>query len=422
MSDVFCCVIGAGPGGLAAGVELRQAGVDFLILEQARGIGGIWDISRAETPIYHTTHFISSAAVSGFDGFAMPSHYPDYPRHGLVLQYLTEYADHFGVRPFVRSGVRVERATPRGDGQGFALETSSGPMSCEAVILAVGHNWKPVLPGWASQWRGELIHSLSYRSSELLRGRKVLIIGGGNSAFDIACDSAGVAHHTWLSLRRGYHLLPKHIGGVPTDQLESSRRRGAVDVHAVEKMLRTLYGPYSRYGLPTPDHRVFESNPVVNTQILHWITHGDVTPVPDVARVAGGTVHLTDGSIVEPDLIVCATGFSVTPPAPASPRVEDLCGLMISRTHRDLFVIGLFETDGAAFPLLSLQAKVVAALLRAGLSKDARRGLWDKIVGGPPPNLTPGRNYLQSQRHTISVVRDAYHAYLGDLLRTTLSA
>src|ERR1051325_3420537 len=152
VTDVFCCIIGAGPRGLAAGADLRRAAVEFVILEQARGVGGIWDFSRSDTPIYASTHFISSAGVSGFDEFPMPRDYPDYPRHDLVLPYVSDYADHAGLRPFLRFGVRVDRAV-RTDEQ-WRLETSDGAVRCEALISAVGHNWRPGVPHRGAPGRG----------------------------------------------------------------------------------------------------------------------------------------------------------------------------------------------------------------------------------------------------------------------------
>src|SRR5258708_10954810 len=123
-----------------------------------------------------------------------------------------------------------------------------------------------------ARFEGEIRHSSAYRDSEEFRGRRVLVVGGGNSGVDIACDAAVFASQAYLSVRRGYRYIPKHIGGVPTDALLSGVLPPAAGVSLPTDQTRFLHhlvGDLTRYGLPAPDHELLASHPIMNTQILH---------------------------------------------------------------------------------------------------------------------------------------------------------
>src|SRR4051812_15753372 len=104
-------IIGAGPAGIAAAVALKTKNIPFEIVEAGESVGGIWDIERAETPMYDAAHFISSRTMSAYPGFPMPDDYPDYPRHDQILRYIRAYADHHAITPRIELGERVVRAT-----------------------------------------------------------------------------------------------------------------------------------------------------------------------------------------------------------------------------------------------------------------------------------------------------------------------
>ena len=139
--------------------------------------------------MYESAHFISSRTRSAFDGFPMPSSYPDYPSQRLILDYIRAFTDEFELRPHIEFGVEVTRAIP--DDAGWDVEVGeSAPRRYRGVISAVGHNWDPILPAYPGTFSGETYHSVEYRSPTEFDGKRVLIVGGGNSACDIACDAA----------------------------------------------------------------------------------------------------------------------------------------------------------------------------------------------------------------------------------------
>ena len=419
-------VVGAGPSGLAAARSLSDAGVPFDVVERHRDVGGLWDLENAGTAMYETAHFISSKTQSAFDGFPMPPSYPDYPSQPLILDYIRAFADEFELRPRIQLGVEVARATLAEDA-GWSVELGSGEhRRYRGVISAVGHNWDPIIPTYAGSFSGEAYHSVRYRRPSEFGGKRVLIVGGGNSACDIACDAATRARRTLISFRRGYHFLPKHVFGKPTDVFFRSgpRLSPLIAQPLLTALLRLLVGDLRRFGLPAPDHRVLETHPIMNTQILHFLAHGDVAAKPDVVRLDGRTVQFADGSSEEVDLIVWATGYRPTIPFLASPLPHhdglgpQLFATMFPIGVPNLYVLGHFEADGGAYPLVSKQAELVAFLARSdAVAPDATRQWIARFTGGPRPDLSGGVRYASSPRHANYAQVETYDLYLKRLLK-----
>lgn len=407
------CVIGAGPAGLAMARALDQAGVDFVVYERLPDIGGIWDISNPQTPVYENTHFISSARMSAFEHFPMPADYPDYPRHDQVLAYLRAFARDFELLGHVVCDTEV--ACVRATGGAWEVERHDGVVERFAgVILATGHNWQSNVPELPGKFAGEALHSREYFSSSRMRAKRVLVVGGGNSACDIACDIREVATSVSLSLRRGYYFIPKYIFDTPADELAQS---GQTSRPAFSMMLSMLVKTLEGHGVPRPTHRLFEANPVVNTQIIEAIASGAVTVEPDIRRLSGDRVEFVDGTQKPFEAIVYATGFKYD-----LPELHDIVAWRAGRpdlvlntfspAHPGLYILGLFETDGGAFPILSLQAKMVARMISALDSSAADAG-WIADVAGQHADLAGGRDYVKSERHAISVNRRAFMQALG---------
>lgn len=419
-------IVGAGPSGLAAARGLREAGVPFDVVERHRDVGGLWDLQNAGTAMYESAHFISSKTRSAFDGFPMPSSYPDYPSQRLILDYIRAFADEFELRPHIELGVEVARATPTADaGWDVELGNSEG-RRYRGVIAAVGHNWDPIIPTYPGSFSGEAYHSVQYRSPSEFDRRRVLIVGGGNSACDIACDAATHASRTLISLRRGYHFLPKHVFGKPTDVFFRSgpRLSPVIAQPLLTGLLRFLVGDLRRFGLPAPDHRVLESHPIMNTQILHFLAHGDVAAKPDVVRLDGQVVHFADGSAEEVDLIIWATGYRPTIPFLATALSHrdgvgpELFATLFPVGVPNLYVLGHFEADGGAYPLVSKQAELVAVLARADAVAPAPTRQWiARLTASRRPDISGGVRYVASQRHANYAQFETYDLYLRRLIQ-----
>lgn len=424
--DEPVCVIGAGPGGLLAAAALKARGIPFDVVDAGRQPGGIWDIDRNQTPMYESAHFISSRRLSGFPGFPMPDSYPDYPKHDRILEYVRAFARHHDLERHTTFGVRVESATPR-DAGGWTVTLDSGDeRHYRALCVATGTTWYPRVPELPGRFDGEAYHSFHYRSPREFDGKRVLIVGGGNSAADIACDAARSATRASISLRRGYHFIPKFIFGQPSDVFAHA---GPQLPRWLEERVfgflvnRVLVGDLTKYGLSKPDHPILRSHPILNTQILHHLGHGDIEARKDVASLDGRTARFIDGTSEEIDLIVWATGydkrFPFLPEAELDRRhgVLDLYLNVFHRRHRDLFFVGLFETDGAAYGLVGQQAGLIATYLDPSLD-EGTRAVFDGLRARDRPDLRGGVRYIASARHDYYVKGDVYERTLRRIGRS----
>ena len=262
-------VIGAGPSGLAAARALRKQGIDVDGYEASSGVGGLWDIDNPRSTMYSSAHLISSRTTTEFAEFPMRTT-ADYPGHRVLKQYFDDYADTFGLRALFRFDTRVTRLEPA-DG-GWDL-TSDGPEGTQTVhyahvVLANGTLAEPNIPDFAGSFDGELLHTSAYKQPSQLTGRRVLIIGAGNSGCDIAVDAVHHAAAVDMSVRRGYYFVPRYIFGRPSDTLNQGRPLPARIKQAVDsRVLKMFTGDPVRFGFPKPDYRIYESHPIVNTMV-----------------------------------------------------------------------------------------------------------------------------------------------------------
>ena len=369
--------------------------------------------------MYESAHFISSRTLSGFPGFPMPDSYPDYPRHDQILAYIEDFAAQHDLERHITFATCVESAR-REEGEGWTVTLDSGERrTYGGLCAATGMNWHARLPEFPGAWNRESYHSSHYRSAEEFRGKRVLIVSAGNSGCDIACDAAQSAERAFISVRRGYHFVPKYVFGMPTDVFAHT---GPSLPHWLEERVfsflinRFLVGDLTRYGLPAPDHLILRSHPIMNTQILHHLGHGDLEARPDVRELRGHEVEFKDGTKEEIDVIVWATGYERVYPFLGEDdldRREGALDLYLNVFHRrypDLFIIGLFETDGAAYPLYGAQAELIAAYLHARSRGTAQA--FDRLRANDRSDLRGGRRYLSSARHAYYVKSDVYERAL----------
>ncbi|MEM9777876.1 MAG: NAD(P)/FAD-dependent oxidoreductase, partial [Chloroflexota bacterium] len=211
MANHQVAIIGAGPAGLATGRVLKLLGIPFTIFEKHSDVGGIWDRTNEGSPMYRSAHFISSKTMSGHVDFPMPDHYPDYPSNTQILSYIHSFASEYGLYDHIRFNSHIESIELNEDGWVVYPKGEVGK-SYRWLVCASGTNWfpnRPELPG-ESTFTGQIIHSVNYDDPETLRDKRVLVVGAGNSGVDIACDAAFASKSAHISLRRGYHFVPKH--------------------------------------------------------------------------------------------------------------------------------------------------------------------------------------------------------------------
>lgn len=416
------CIIGAGPAGLAVARALTERGLDYVHLERHSGAGGAWDIDNPGGPMYDSAHFISSRTVSGFSGYPMPDDYPDYPGHAQILQYLRAFADAYGLTERIRFDSEVTDIAR--DGALWRVTTAAGEESLhQSVIVCTGAQWHPNIPEVPGTFDGEVRHSQSFRSASEFAGKRVLIVGGGNSACDIACDAARTAESASISMRRGYWFIPKHVFGVPSDIVggKGSFLPKRLERAVLQPLLRLLVGDPTRLGLQKPDHKLFETHPVLNSQLMHYLQHGDITARPGIRDTAGRTVTFTDGTSDEFDLILLATGYRHRVPVAqeyfGDEQHPDLYLNFASREHAGLFGVGFIETNSGAYQLFDQQAHLIAAFLADSATGSGAARRFQERIRADHPDMSNGLRFDSSPRHRGYVDSDAYAKYLRTLSR-----
>ena len=419
------CLVGAGPAGLVMARALIKEGIPFDWYERNGNVGGIWDMDNPDSPMYDSCHFISSKYTSGFYGYPMPKEYPDYPSWDQIRDYIQKFADKYDLKRKVTFGVGVESAKPL-DGGRWNISLSNGESHIyEGLINATGVTWhanRPHIQGEES-FRGKIMHSVEYRTASEFDGKRVLIVGAGNSGVDIASDAATHSEQAFLSVRRGYRFIPKYIFGIPTDALISGKiqpPKGVSISGDVTKMIDTLVGDLTRYGLPKPDHDLLASHPIMNTQVLHHLGHGDLIAKPDIDYITEDGVTFKDGTHEKLNLIVLATGYSYSVPYLEQGEDEwrdgrpQLYLRIFSRKHPNLYFIGYAEFADAAYRRFDEMAQMVVIDIRAKESGLHYQELLE-LRRSDNPDLAGGHKYIESPRHTNYIEVETYLNYLAIL-------
>jgi putative flavoprotein involved in K+ transport len=303
-------IVGGGSAGLATAALLRRRGLDVLVLETGPEPGAAWR-ERYDRLRLHTPRLLS-----GLPGRRIPRRYGRWVRRDDLLAYLRDFADAEGLD--VRTGVRVERIER--DGGSWRLETSAGPVSARTAIVATGYNATPRIPEWPGRdgFAGQLVHSSSYRNPAPYRGLDVLVVGAGNSGAEIATDVAeGGAARTRLSVRTPPQIVRRATAGIPAQLIGMAIRKLPPDwVDPLSQAMRRAAIPdLSAQGLPRPElglRSAFLATgtvPILDVGIVEAVRRGAVEVVAAVEGFDGAEVLLADGSRIEPDAVIAATGF-----------------------------------------------------------------------------------------------------------------
>jgi cation diffusion facilitator CzcD-associated flavoprotein CzcO len=375
-------VIGAGPAGLAAIRSLRDAGLPVEAAERNSDVGGQWLFGAQSSAVYASTHLISSKSTTAYADFPMPEEWPAYPSRIQIEQYFKDFAKRFDLYPLIRFNDGVSKLAHTG-GRWRATFDKGETRDFDGVVIANGHLSDPLMPEIPGAFSGTVLHAKEYKSPGIFADKRVLISGMGNTGCDIVVDAIHRAKSVLWSVRGGNHFVPKFVGGKPAD--ESNHRAKIVlpkwlrsRLH--EPFARLLAGPPERFGLPKPEHRLYDRTPIVNSLVLLHLGQGDVSLRKPVKAFSGNSVIFEDGKRDEVDIAVFATGYRIT-----FPFLEDLNALnwqpqfgaprlymnVFPPEDNGLFVAGLLEGAGVGWPGRALQTDLIAAYLKAKAAKPA---------------------------------------------------
>ncbi|GBD45534.1 Baeyer-Villiger monooxygenase [bacterium HR41] len=414
------CIVGAGSSGIAACQVMQANGIDFDCFERGSQVGGNWryENDNGMSSAYKSLFINTSRRMMEYRSYPMPDDYPDYPHHSQIAKYFDDFVDHFGLRDKITFRHEVERVEPSDDGWLVTVRNvDTGERRSavyDAVLVANGHHWhprypEPPFPGQDS-FAGEQLHSHYYREpDERFVDRTVLVLGFGNSAVDIACESSRVSKITYLAMRRGAWVIPKYIEGKPVDQLHNewtSRLPFRLQRWYLQRLIVKTQGRMEDYGLPKPDHKLGEAHPTISSELLPRIGHGRIKPKPNIARIDGDTVHFVDGSSAQVDTIVWCTGYKIDFPFlprevvdPKDNRVE-LYRHVVHPDWPGLYFIGLVQPLGAIMPIAEAQSEWIADLLLGRCALPDRERMLREIERD---QRKMRKRYVASPRHTIQV-------------------
>ena len=315
MSEPQVVVIGAGPAGVAAAVALKDRRLRPVLIDGAEEVASAW---RAR---YDRLRLNTCRPYSHLPGRRFARGTPMFPSRDQLVDHLDSHAHEDGIE--LRLGTSVNRVD-RSNGH-WRLDTSEGELRTPQVIVATGYEQAPIVPAWPGRdlFGGELIHSREYRNREPFAGRRVLVVGPGCSGMEIAHDLAeGGADKVWLSARTPPNIvLRAGPGGLPGDMI------AVVLLHlpprfgdAVARFARKQdLGDLTEYGLPVPEEgimsrlrRTGQAPAIVDMEVIDSIKARRIEIVPGVESLDETGVQLARGSRVEPEVVICATGYNRT--------------------------------------------------------------------------------------------------------------
>ncbi|PCI45384.1 MAG: dimethylaniline monooxygenase [Moraxellaceae bacterium] len=310
MNDVL--IIGAGAAGLAAAYELKQLGISVSLIEKAALIGAPWR-GRHEQLCLNTHRDLSN-----IPGLEMPKSYPIFPTRDQFIRYLEDYIDFLDVP--IEFGIEATKIAAQPQG-GYVVTTSKGQTEARHVVIATGSDHQPYTPEWPNQaeFKGELIHSGEFRHAKHYRDKSILIVGAGNSGVDIANHLAKESiKPSWMTVRKnGAWIAPKDIFGIPLQPIARFAQGFPpviLDV-AMALLERILLGDLRKLGLPRPSKgaatRQIEDNqvPSLDDGFIASVKKGLFSFVPEISAFTTEGVELVDGQTLNPDVIICATGY-----------------------------------------------------------------------------------------------------------------
>ncbi len=303
-------IIGAGPAGLATAAQLVQRKLPFTVLESGQQVGISWRNH------YDRLHLHTVKQHSALPHLPYPEHYPLYPSRLQMVDYLDQYARHFGIEP--KFGQTVRAIARNGDGS-WCVHTQTDTFQAGQVVVATGYNRVPNQPELPGQhlFAGTWLHSYQYRSGAHFAGQRVLVVGMGNTGAEIALDLLEQGATPFISVRGEVSVVKREVFGrpaQPTAILLGKLPNWLYDFMAGFSQ-RLSVGNLSAYGLHTPPHppsrliREFGKIPVIDIGTLDRIKAGEIMVVPGIRQINLQTVTFTNNTELPFEAIIQATGY-----------------------------------------------------------------------------------------------------------------
>ena len=422
------CIIGAGCSGFTMAKRLKDYGIDYDCFEASDDIGGNWYYKNPNgmSSCYQSLHIDTSKWRLAFEDYPVPEAWPDFPHHSQLLQYFHDYVDHFGLREPITFNTSVDKAARLDNGDWEITLSTGETKTYQWLFVGNGHHWDPRTPNdypGQDTFAGYQIHSHNYEDPfdpYDFRGKRVLVVGAGNSAMDISSELSQrpIAGKLIISMRRGVWVMPKYLGGQPADKaVLPSWMPAKIGRALARSKIKKEIGNPEDYGLPKPDHEPLDAHPSVSGEFLTRVGCGDIVPRGAIERFEPNAVIFTDGSREEIDAIVWATGYNVTFPFFEDPELTPkenrfpLFKRMVKPGYENLFFLALAQPLPTLVNFTEQQSKLLAALI-AGEYALPSADEMDRITAAD--EKTHMGHFYQAARHTMQL---DFNTYVRDLMQ-----
>ncbi|ELT99393.1 hypothetical protein CAPTEDRAFT_160407 [Capitella teleta] len=430
-TKIDALVIGAGISGLAAIKSMRDAGFDVLAVERTGDVGGLWHYKEKAYGVMKFTYINVSKHNYCFSDYPMPSELPDYVHNEDMQAYIRSYVQHFELHSHIHFLTQVNSVQKKDgvyevvteaveeDSQGVITPTGKTRVyECKYLAICTGHHAKPRMPSFPGldTFKGKAYHSVDYNDAVYndIIEKKVVVIGVGNSAIDVACNAASVGRckPVVLSTRSGTWVAPNYIAGYPIDHYACRlfmMLPWRVATYIVESVFCAMQGNPKKWKL-NPKMHAMQTQPTVSPTVIHHIQRKEIKVVPNVQKIDGNRVVFEDGSSAEADHLILCTGYKVDLPYLPKEMKDGIIdennndiklykGVFGPDEDHTLAFIGFIQpASGGLTAMSEIQARWWAELCKGSVKLPPKPDMKESV--SKELALSQSR-WFKSERHTI---------------------
>lgn len=418
-------IIGAGVAGICAAKYLLQEGLEVVVYEMGSQIGGMWCYmnDNGRSSAYRTLHINTAKSLTRFSDYPFEDEIQTFPDHWEVHAYLEGYTDHFNVRRHIRFNSEVTSIKPLfepgREAPHWEIKSRDGDVrSFGTVIVATGHLYIPRNVDQFKGFAGQYLHSHDYQKPEPFVGKRICIVGVGNSAVDIASDVCVTAKRTVLVARTGVVIAPKLVFGIPLTDISELLNRPWVPTILRQRILATLirmvHGNMQDYGFKPVTEPV---HPTSSGSVINDIAYNRISVKQGIDRITGTTIHFVDGTQETFDVLIGATGYIIDLPfissdiVPVKEGAIDLYKRIVPPEWPGLYFIGFIQPNTGLPRAFESQCRWLVDYVSGRASLPTAKEMWADIAA---KNAWVENTFHDSPRHRLE---EEFTLYAAELRR-----